>query len=261
MEIEYYVNEWTGKTVYFPDIEPEFVYKNTTNIDTCLSEYKILNYTDSTGCTSCKLRMDTWISYIKELDSSACFLFYFHPKNREDLLLLLKKAHFINYPVYMDTSDELNKLNKFPSNTMFQCFLLDRDNKVLAVGNPVLNPKIWELYKEIITGKTSDKPPITTIEIEQQEIKLTDLQTGKTSEAVFKIKNTGIQPLIIYRVESFCGCTVPEWDRQPVISGKSAEIRVKITPEKNEYFNKTVTVHCNIETGQILLKINGTVKN
>jgi hypothetical protein len=33
-----------------------------------------------------------------------------------------------------------------------------------------------------------------------------------------------------------------------------------ITPEKSEYFNKTVTVHCNTEEGQILFTVRGRVK-
>jgi hypothetical protein len=48
--------------------------------------------------------------------------------------------------------------------------------------------------------------------------------------------------------------------KQPITLGNSTEIKVKITPEKGEYFNKTVTVHCNTEEGQILLKISGMVE-
>jgi hypothetical protein len=158
-----------------------------------------------------------------------------------------------------DVKDSLNQLNKLPVNPIFQCFLLDKDNKVLAIGNPANNFKVWELYKQIISGEISDKPPITTVESEQSEIELKDLQTGKTSEATFTLKNTGTQPLIIQMVNASCGCTVPEWEKQPIAAGKSTEIKVKITPEKSEYFNKTVTVHCNTEEGQILLKVTGMV--
>jgi hypothetical protein len=202
--------------------------------------------------------MDVWRNHIAELDSHVDFLFYFHHKNRMELLFLLKYEQ-INYPVYIDENDELNKLNHFPNNPMFQCFLLDKNNKVLAIGNPANNPKVWELYKKIITGEISDKPPVTTIEAEQTEIELKDLNIGKTSEAVFRLKNTGTNPLVIRQVESSCGCTVAEWDKQPITAGKNTEIKVKITPEKSEYFNKTVTIHCNTETGQILFKIKGIV--
>jgi hypothetical protein len=259
--IEQMLKNSIGKVINFPNIEPVYAFK-TDSVDIVHNQrnYKILNYIDSVGCTKCKLRMDTWKDYIEELGSDVDFLFYFHPKNEKELLSSLRREYFINYPVYIDKNDELNRLNRFPDNPMFQCFLLNKDNKVLAVGNPAANIRIWELYKRIITGEISDKFSATIVEAEQTEIELKDLHIGKTSEAVFTLKNTGTQPLIIQTVNASCGCSVPEWEKQPVAAGKSTEIKVKITLEKGEYFNKTVTVHCNTEEGQILLKVKGMVK-
>jgi hypothetical protein len=136
---------------------------------------------------------------------------------------------------------------------------LDKNNKVLAVGNPSDNPRVWRLYKQIITGEMSDKPRVTIVEPEQTEIELKNLQAGKTSEAIFVLKNTGNNPLIIQLAEASCGCTIPEWEKQPIATGKSTEIKVKITPEKDEYFNKTVTVHSNNKQGKIVLLVKGMV--
>jgi hypothetical protein len=141
----------------------------------------------------------------------------------------------------------------------YQCFLLDSNNKGLMIGNPTLNPKIWELYKQTIAGEVTAKPLVTTVEPRQTEIEIRDFQLGKTSEAVFVLKNTGSQPLIIQMVNTSCGCTVPEWDKQPIAPGKSTEIKVSITPEEKGYFNKTVTVYGNMETGRIVLKVSGMV--
>jgi hypothetical protein len=107
-----------------------------------------------------------WRSYIRELSEKTVFLFYFHLENDDEFIHLLESYRF-NYPIYIDTADELNRINRFPSNPQFQCFLLDKDNKVLAVGNPANNPKIRELYKQIITGEISYKPPAATVESEQ----------------------------------------------------------------------------------------------
>jgi hypothetical protein len=130
--------------------------------------------------------MDKWKLYIEETGSTVDFLFYFHLKDEKELITLLKREHFVNYPVYIDRNGELNRLNHFPKNPMFQCFLLDRDNKILAVGNPASNLRIWEFYKRIINGEIPDKPPVTTVEAEQTE-----------TEAVFTLKNTGNRSLII----------------------------------------------------------------
>jgi hypothetical protein len=259
--------EWMGKQVQFSDnCQCNFIGRDTAR-DLCAkilsNEYKILLYIDSIGCTSCKLHLSEWKKLIHESDSLYAgklgFIFIFYPQKKKELYFLLKREQ-MDYPVITDTGNIIYQLNRFPRQLEYQCFLLDRNNKVISIGNPANNYRIWELYKQIISGEISDKPPVTIVEPEQIETVLKDLHTGKTSGAVFKLKNTGTQPLVIQMVNASCGCTVPEWDKQPIAAGKSTEIKVKITPEKEEYFNKTVTVHCNTEEGQILLKVKGTVK-
>jgi hypothetical protein len=258
------IKEWTDKTIIFPNVQSTAIKLKARDtfkyVVTGDKKYKILLYVDSTGCTSCKLQLHVWKSYMEKLSSEADFLFYFHPKTEKEILSLLEYELF-SYPIYIDKKDELNKLNKFPANPSFQCFLLDKDNRILAIGNPANNPKIWDLYKKIITGEISDKPPVTTVEAEQTEIELKNLQTGKASETVFILKNTGKQPLAIQMVDASCGCTVPNWVKQPVAAGKTTEIKVRITPEEQGYFNKTVTVHCNTESGQVSLKIKGMAED
>lgn len=52
-----------------------------------------------------------------------------------------------DYPVCFDEMDEFNHLNLFPRDMMFQTFLLDKEDKVVAIGNPVQNPKIKVTYE------------------------------------------------------------------------------------------------------------------
>jgi hypothetical protein len=86
--------------------------KRTGMIHENKNSYKILNYVNSTGCTGCKLGMTKWKLYIEEMGSTVDFLFYFHPKNEKTLMTLLKREYFINYPIYIDKNDELNKRKK-----------------------------------------------------------------------------------------------------------------------------------------------------
>jgi hypothetical protein len=154
-EADIFMKEWIGKTIEFPDIEPIIPYTRTKNIvkhnvigD---KEYKILLYIDSTGCTSCKLQIHLWNAFIEKYGNKTDFLFYFYPKDK-DVLLSLLKTEQLNYRVYIDSTNEINKLNHFNDNPMFQCFLLDKNNKILIIGTPINNPQIWDLYKQIILG-------------------------------------------------------------------------------------------------------------
>lgn len=157
-QAEKIVREWTGKTVRFPEnIRYGWMGKDTVGPNLLQNEYKILVYIDSTGCTSCKLRLSHWKNLIEEADSIApgriSFLFLFNPKDEKELGFILKCDH-LEYPVVLDRADEINRLNRFPiGDMMFQSFLLDKDNKVLLVGNPEMNPKVWKLYKQLITGE------------------------------------------------------------------------------------------------------------
>ena len=59
----------------------------------------------------------------------------------------------LSYPIYMDTTGVFRRTNpQLPSNPMLHTFLLDENNEVLAVGNPLENEKIdrmfWRTVKE-----------------------------------------------------------------------------------------------------------------
>ena len=64
------VNEWQGKEIKFPK-NPIFTryLTDTTDFQIPQSEYKVLVYIDSTGCTSCKLQLHKWKEFIKYTDS------------------------------------------------------------------------------------------------------------------------------------------------------------------------------------------------
>lgn len=268
-EAEQIVSEWTGKEIRFPEeYVCNFSGRDTATVS-CMElferEYKILFYVDSTGCTDCKLRLFEWKHFIKETDSLSAnklsFLLFFHPKDKKELQLLLRRDRF-DYPVFIDTDNAIDKLNHFPAQAKYQCFLLDKNNKVLMVGNPALNPKIWKLYKQIISGQnptTTETIPTTSVFVKQQEIEISDLQVKKKSTGVFRLKNTGNQPLLIARVETSCGCTVPSWEKKPVEPGEETEIRVEIQPEATGAFRKIIRVYCNVKKGIISLTVKGMV--
>ena len=76
----------------------------------------------------------------------------------------------------------------------------------------------------------------------------------------FNFKNTGKIPLVISTVNASCGCTTPEWSKDPVLPGKSGFIKVSYNPlNRPGSFNKTVTIVANIANGSQVLKISGEV--
>jgi hypothetical protein len=154
------VVEWREKEIKFPKKLPcTSMMKDTACVDLYSDNYKILLYVDSLGCTACRLRLPEWKRIISESDTifgnKPDFLFFFQPKSNgmNELKLLLRNTHF-DCPVFVDEEDAIMKLNNFSKEPEYQCFLLDKENRVVMIGNPVYNRAIWELYKKIINGKS-----------------------------------------------------------------------------------------------------------
>lgn len=69
---------------------------------------------------------------------------------------------------------------------------------------------------------------------------------GDTVEHVFKFTNTGEFPLIINNVTASCGCTTPEWPREPIAPGAASSVRVRFdSRNKAGVQNKTVSIYAN----------------
>ncbi len=76
----------------------------------------------------------------------------------------------------------------------------------------------------------------------------------------FVFKNTGKSPLILSNVQASCGCTVPEWPKEPVEPGASKVINVTYNTRRVGMFDKTITVYSNAKNGVVTLKIHGEVE-
>ncbi len=86
------------------------------------------------------------------------------------------------------------------------------------------------------------------------------IKKGDDGHCVFKIKNTGNQPLLIRNAKGSCQCTVPEWPKEPILPGKTAEIKVKYNTSRVGVINKSVTISSNAMNGTTkVLRIKGTV--
>ena len=226
------VNEWNGKEIKFPSRSVFTIQgKDTVDFEFGNADYKVVTYIDSVGCTSCKLQLPRWKKLVAEVDSltdgRVPFLFYFHPKDMKELRYLTRRDDF-TYPVCFDEKDELNRLNHFPSDMTFQTFLLDNDNKVVAMGNPVLNPKVKDLYLDVIKGEkeTGQAANSTSVSVNQTVLDFGSFSQSEKQEKSFVLTNTGGGLLVIQDIITSCGCTKVEYSKEPVRPGSTLEVKV-----------------------------------
>ena len=76
----------------------------------------------------------------------------------------------------------------------------------------------------------------------------------------FVFKNTGKEPLVLKNVRSSCGCTVPEWPKEPVNKGDKGVIKVSYNTRITGNFSKSISVYSNSGEAPVVLIIKGKVE-
>ena len=260
------INHWQGKEIVYPE---NAVFVNlqgdTLRPDLMRGRYKILSYVDSIGCVSCDLDLSGWKEFLSVADSvsdgKVDFQFVFNPRRINELRLTLKSEQF-NYPVCIDKEKNFDRKNHFPGDRRFCTFLLDSVNRVLAVGNPVQNTYMRNLYLNAIQGKAT--PPVIPEEKHYAEISVPETEADfgtcdweKEHTAVFKIRNTGQTVLVVHGVETTCGCLDAEYTQEPVRPGGEAEVRLTYKATQTGYFRKLAMVRCNTKEQLLRLYVTG----
>ncbi len=99
--------------------------------------------------------------------------------------------------------------------------------------------------------------PVMTFE--KTEIDYGTIVQGADPLRKFKFKNTGTEPLVIKTARGSCGCTVPNYKKEPVMPGETAEVEVRYDTQRPGPFTKTVTIETNEGDQPRVLTIRGTV--
>ena len=88
-----------------------------------------------------------------------------------------------------------------------------------------------------------------------------NIDQNTENKYTFTFTNTGDKPLIIETATGSCGCTVPQFPREPIAPGASSEIKVVYKPGKQKGLqNKTITVIANTEPKSTRLNITANVQ-
>lgn len=116
-----------------------------------------------------------------------------------------------------------------------------------------------------VTPEAAPTGPTTTMEFSEMVHDWGELKEGEHMKYAFKFKNTGSEPLIISDAKGSCGCTVPDWPREPIAPGASGEIKVEFDSkgkgsDDGQKQTKKVTVTANTNPPQTYLTITGVVR-
>ncbi len=100
---------------------------------------------------------------------------------------------------------------------------------------------------------------VTTIKWAAETKNLGEIEQGKPVTVYFELENSGDVPLIITNVKTSCGCTVSDYEKDPILPGESSKIKAVYNAKAKGAFHKTITVYANTKAGTKLLMIKGKV--
>ena len=111
----------------------------------------------------------------------------------------------------------------------------------------------------LLTFGVQAQEKVATIDFKEDTINYGTIEKGSDGVRVFEFTNNGKAPLVISKVSSSCGCTIPEKPEEPILPGQTGEIKVKYDTKRVGPIRKAITVISNADTPTVILKIKGEV--
>lgn len=106
----------------------------------------------------------------------------------------------------------------------------------------------------------TDTSSFAQMEFEKVSFYFGELFQGEKVEYIFHYKNIGNAPLIFQNVLTTCGCTAPDWSKNPLPAGEKGQIKVAFdSSTKIGRQNKVITIRSNAKSGDYRLRISGMV--
>lgn len=241
------ITEWIGREIVMPDDLVYQIKDDTIDLDLSRPDFKIISYVDSTGCTSCRMKLAMWSELINELkslpDVDVEIIMIINSDDPKEITYLLQRDNYLN-PVAIDRDNLFDRLNDLPPKSEHHTFLLDADNKVVAIGNPVLNPKIKDLYLQYITE--GDELPYTNDMCKEPVQPVGVINKGDTVQKLFYINNFDTINYSLQAIIPSCDCVSASANRTDLDIENKIKVVIKFIGDSTPgYFNRHVDIFFN----------------
>lgn len=116
------------------------------------------------------------------------------------------------------------------------------------------------VYNPVRADGTIDSSFLPILSLDEVEFDFGTINEGDIAKKEFSFQNTGTAPLLILNASSSCGCTVPEWPKDPIPPGERGVIKVKFDSKNKEGLqNKEVTIFANTYPNRSIISVKGNV--
>ncbi len=144
------IKEFYGKQIIFPDSLYIFDRNTIGLINSTLinkKEYKILTFI-SGDCTPCIQQLFDWAKFHDELEDydNVQLFFIMQSVDHSYFMQMYRQNIPDNYSLVFDPGNDFIRCNKLPSEKIFQTILINSENRIIIIGNPIFNEKLNDLY-------------------------------------------------------------------------------------------------------------------
>ena len=113
-------------------------------------DVKVITFIDNLSCTECGIRaLNFWVAEMKKIDSDVAYIFVVQTKNRDELEMMADSVK-LDIPFMLYLTDLFKTNNELDVLAHNKTFLLDKENKIVLVGEPFGNEKLTQLYKKAV---------------------------------------------------------------------------------------------------------------
>ncbi len=110
--------------------------------------------------------------------------------------------------------------------------------------------------------KEAKSKPLTNIVLSEAQFDFGKINKGDKKEHTYEITNMGENPLIISQVKPGCGCTVPDYTKEPILPGKKGQITLKFDSAGFDgLVNKQAEVYANVEKAPIIIGFSADIQS
>jgi hypothetical protein len=134
------------------------------------------------------------------------------------------------------------------------------DSKENLTENVVQNP-VSPVYKPEDLAKDVKDKPVTNLVLSESNFDFGKITKGQVVEHTYEVTNTGKNPLIIAHVRPGCGCTAPDFTKEPILPGKKGKITLKFNSENFDgMVQKQAEVYANVNAVPIMLTFTADIQ-
>lgn len=226
------VTEWVGRELSVP-YDRFTISGESIPIDSAEYDYKIVNYVDSSSCNRCSMKLDLWNMYMSRLnamDANVGLFTIVKSNDVEEINTIVYESSF-NYPIMIDSMGDYTQNNNTTLDNRFNSFLLDYDNKVIAIGNPVIMPTVGDLYRAIILGDSINDNANLSVEVDMPSRNIGITHPYETVHTEFYLTNNTNRVLTVDTIVSSCDCTTAKMRNTRIEPGSIATLTTTLTPD------------------------------